>query len=410
MRVTQKDDMRTYTNAKGEGKVFSMDLLDREGTEIRATCFNDAVDKWYSVFQVGKVYKISGGSVKPARKQYTRIENDYSIILRANSKIELLRDEADDISKQKYDFAKVRDVAESSPNDTLDLLVIVESVEEMDEINSKKVGRMLKRRNMIVFDETAKIQVSLWSTLAENYDAALVAQVIALKGARVSDFNGKSLSAGQIIVGPEVTQAAVLKKWWVDVQSGGTAPVLVNMSTGCGGRPAPYMCLDRAKELGIGRNEDFERAHGEGTKAKGEVFECVGTITAISHSPDKPPWYKACPKGSGEKFKVQEDGHGKWFCERNQKVYDTYYPRYVVRFCVSDFAGQEWMVAFHEIAEQILGVPSETAHGFLAEGNNKAFEKIFTEACFKRWKFKVRARMDVYQVMYPFVSSFLCFK
>ncbi|KAA8523299.1 hypothetical protein F0562_009722 [Nyssa sinensis] len=39
-RVTAKGDLRRYNNARGDGKVFSFDLLDSDGGEIRATCFN----------------------------------------------------------------------------------------------------------------------------------------------------------------------------------------------------------------------------------------------------------------------------------------------------------------------------------------------------------------------------------
>lgn len=50
-RVTSKTNIRTWSNARGEGKLFSMDLMDESG-EIRATCFNDACDKYYEMIQV----------------------------------------------------------------------------------------------------------------------------------------------------------------------------------------------------------------------------------------------------------------------------------------------------------------------------------------------------------------------
>merc|ERR1719477_370754 len=39
VRCTKKDNMRHYHNQRGEGKLFGMDFLDAEGTEIRAVCF-----------------------------------------------------------------------------------------------------------------------------------------------------------------------------------------------------------------------------------------------------------------------------------------------------------------------------------------------------------------------------------
>lgn len=51
-RVTSKSNIRTWTNQRGDGKLFSMDLMDESG-EIRATCFNDACDKYHEMIQVG---------------------------------------------------------------------------------------------------------------------------------------------------------------------------------------------------------------------------------------------------------------------------------------------------------------------------------------------------------------------
>lgn len=51
-RVTSKSAIRTWNNAKGEGKLFSMDLMDESG-QIRVTAFRDQVDKFYDMIQVG---------------------------------------------------------------------------------------------------------------------------------------------------------------------------------------------------------------------------------------------------------------------------------------------------------------------------------------------------------------------
>merc|ERR1711884_901050 len=58
VRVTKKEAMRHYHNQKGDGKLFGLDLLDKEGTEIRAVCFNEAADKFYPLFEKDKVYII----------------------------------------------------------------------------------------------------------------------------------------------------------------------------------------------------------------------------------------------------------------------------------------------------------------------------------------------------------------
>ena len=40
--VTKKADVRHFTNARGEGKLFSVELIDESSAEIRATFFGSA--------------------------------------------------------------------------------------------------------------------------------------------------------------------------------------------------------------------------------------------------------------------------------------------------------------------------------------------------------------------------------
>ncbi|CAN0462803.1 unnamed protein product, partial [Discosporangium mesarthrocarpum] len=63
-RVTQKSDIRRWSNARGEGHLFSIDLLDESATEIRGTFFKDACDRWYEFVQPGEVYSFQGGRIK----------------------------------------------------------------------------------------------------------------------------------------------------------------------------------------------------------------------------------------------------------------------------------------------------------------------------------------------------------
>ena len=44
-RILKKADMRKYNNAKGEGCILNLDLIDRDGTMIQATAFNDTARK-----------------------------------------------------------------------------------------------------------------------------------------------------------------------------------------------------------------------------------------------------------------------------------------------------------------------------------------------------------------------------
>jgi len=52
--VTQKSNIRTWSNSRGEGKLFNIVIVDESG-EIRATGFNAECDKFYNLIDVNKV-------------------------------------------------------------------------------------------------------------------------------------------------------------------------------------------------------------------------------------------------------------------------------------------------------------------------------------------------------------------
>ena len=78
-RCTHKSEIKTWHNKNGEGKLFSVNLLDESG-EIRGTGFKEQCDALYDIFQEGGVYYISAPCrVQLAKKQFTNLSNDYEL-------------------------------------------------------------------------------------------------------------------------------------------------------------------------------------------------------------------------------------------------------------------------------------------------------------------------------------------
>jgi ssDNA-binding replication factor A large subunit len=42
VKIIKKYDLKHWTNAKGTGMLLNLDLMDKENTQIQATCYNDA--------------------------------------------------------------------------------------------------------------------------------------------------------------------------------------------------------------------------------------------------------------------------------------------------------------------------------------------------------------------------------
>lgn len=88
-RVTNKSDIRHWSNARGEGKLFSVTFLDETG-EIKATGFNDAVDQFYNLLEEGKVYFVSKARVGIAKRQFSSVNNEYEITMESGTEITLV--------------------------------------------------------------------------------------------------------------------------------------------------------------------------------------------------------------------------------------------------------------------------------------------------------------------------------
>ena len=46
-RVVKKSDLRNWKNAKGEGTILNIDLMDSDQTMIQGTFFNEHAEKYY---------------------------------------------------------------------------------------------------------------------------------------------------------------------------------------------------------------------------------------------------------------------------------------------------------------------------------------------------------------------------
>ncbi|RKO95113.1 nucleic acid-binding protein, partial [Caulochytrium protostelioides] len=53
-RCTQKSDIRKWSNARGEGQLFSCTLTDATG-EIRVTAFKESVNQFYPLLENDQV-------------------------------------------------------------------------------------------------------------------------------------------------------------------------------------------------------------------------------------------------------------------------------------------------------------------------------------------------------------------
>ncbi|KAL7536539.1 hypothetical protein ACHAXR_007220, partial [Thalassiosira sp. AJA248-18] len=214
-KVTSKGDVRTWSNAKGEGQLFSAELLDSSGTDVRCTFFKEAVDKFYNFLEEGRVYTFSGGRLKVANMQYNTCKSQFEITFDQNSEIHLEQDKGSDI-QANYEFVKIAQLENQEPQGYVDILGVVKHVDEPATIVSKKSGKELTKCELTIEDDSgAEIRMTMWGAIATNAPTTFANQpIVAFKRARVSDYGGRTLSGQAFAVNPEIPQMEGLKQWW----------------------------------------------------------------------------------------------------------------------------------------------------------------------------------------------------
>jgi len=74
------------------------------------------LNQWPVFPQVGKVYMISRGTIKPANKQYCALKNDYELTLNNCSQVIPVTEETSEIPTVSFDFEPLSSVESKEPN------------------------------------------------------------------------------------------------------------------------------------------------------------------------------------------------------------------------------------------------------------------------------------------------------
>lgn len=220
-RCTQKTDIKTWTNAKGEGKLFSAVLIDGTG-EIRMTAFNEQVDQFYEMLQPGQAYAISSGQVRPAKRAFNSTKNDYEIHLSSHSHVELDSTIESSLPMAHYEFTPIKDIVQLEKDAMVDVVAVVKEAGDCSSITTRTKQQQLSKRDLVIVDDSqCSIRLTLWAQRAEDYDTSMFNPVIVVKGAKVSDYQGRTLSAtsgGDVSFNnPEVPRVRELKAWYDEI-------------------------------------------------------------------------------------------------------------------------------------------------------------------------------------------------
>ncbi|XP_030633337.1 replication protein A 70 kDa DNA-binding subunit [Chanos chanos] len=378
-RVTNKSGIRTWSNSRGDGKLFSMEIVDESG-EIRVTGFNQEVDKFYSLIEQGKVYYISKGTLKIANKQYTSLKNDYEMTLNGESTI-IPCEDSQDVPMLQCDFVSIADLEARDKDAIVDVIGVCKSAEDVTRITTKN-SREVSKRNIQLMDMSGRvIQVTMWGAEAENFDAT-GQPILAIKGAKLSDFGGRSLStlfSSTVMINPDMPEAYKLKGWYDKEGHALDGQSMTEMRGGGGGGSTNWKTLADIKNEHLG--------HGD----KADYFTCIGTIVYLRK---ENCLYQACPSKDCNK-KVVDQHNGMYRCEKCDREFPDFKYRLMLSANVADFGDNQWVTCFQDTAEVVLGQNS-TYLGQLKDSNEAAFDEVFQNANFNTFVFRNRVKLETF--------------
>ncbi|KAL6633431.1 hypothetical protein ACP70R_026102 [Stipagrostis hirtigluma subsp. patula] len=392
-RVTAKGEIRRYNNSKGGGKVFSFDLLDSDGGEIKVTCFNALVDRFYDAVEVGKVYIVSRGSLKPAKKDYNHLNNEWEIFLESQSTIELCPDENSSIPAQRFNFTSIDKIEDAQNNAILDVIGVVTSVNPTVTVQRKN-GMETQKRVITLKDMSGRsVEVTMWGEFCNREGLQLQEMVecgafpvLAVKAGKVNDYSGKSvgtISSSKLFIDPDLPEAHSLRQWF-----------------DCGGRDASTQSISRDVTPAASRNEIRKTVAQikDENLGLGDKPDWVTVKAAVIFLKTDSFYYTACPNVVGDRQcnkKVTKADSGNWLCDKcNQEFPECDY-RYLLQLQIQDHSGTTWATAFQETAQELLGCSAREL-STLKENEDPRYTEILIQCLYQDYLLRLKVKEESY--------------
>jgi replication factor A1 len=401
-RVIAKSDVRKFNSARGEGCFFTADTMDVDGATIRLKAFGDACNKFFDHVQVGSVYKFSRFRVNMANAKFNQgMSSQYEITLDPESQADAQQNTTAIATIPTKDLKKIDELntipipppAEGQQRSelTVDTIGVVTKVTEASDFTSR-AGKQMRSRTISISDSSLMtMDVKFFGDISDAYTTAqLDGAVVLLRGARLSEFNGRNLMMGfngEMYHNPDIPQARELKAWYE--QTGKNASFTATSKASAGGgdfrNPVPIssvLDVDVVNRLAMA---------GQGAS---EYATVRGYIHLQPLDGERKPWYDACNKPDTDCKRKVNGAPGNYHCDTCNYGMATCRHIYILNVTVYDNTGSRWISAFGDDGETIIGQPAETLAEAHASGNVDMLRETADAAQYKLFDMRLRFRLD----------------
>jgi len=386
VRVDTKSPVKKITTQKFEGSVQDCTISDQSGAiKVTAWARQDTDDTAkLDKLVVGSTYMLEGLMVKPVfNPKFNTTGHNYELTWSQNT---VASGPVTDGPIQKiYKFVPISSLENTQADTVVDLLAWVREVGDLIQFRSR-AEKDFKKREIVLSDNSnggTSINLVLWAEQAEQFASGDA--IIAIKGAKVAEFNGvKNISlgfSGTYEASPSVPEAEELEAWASELRG-----VVGMPASQCsqGGRVAGQSStLQEIKDM-LAENR---------TEKKFTVL-----ASPIKVKTDN-MWYRAHTPRDGKKCmkKVTENATCPelYDCKcGDKKLSETETElRYMVSMCLADCTSWVWATMFN--ASSLFHMTAQELNDLRISSESKFLDLVnkiqFTEAVFH-----VTAKVETY--------------
>ena len=125
--------------------MFGFDLVSSSDNEIHISALNELETSLYDQIQIGMVYIVSNGTIKPFNPTYNHLKIHHDIFLVSSSVFQPFLEEYPLIPLHFFHFKSIHDIQTTPVNSMVDLVGLVISVSSASTIRKRDGLKTIRR-------------------------------------------------------------------------------------------------------------------------------------------------------------------------------------------------------------------------------------------------------------------------
>lgn len=216
-RVHGKIFVHSYNNDWGFEKVFGFELIDFTNDTIHLSDFGNLKDSLHDLLQIGILYMVSNGIVKPANTKLNHLDIKSEFYISATCVVEPSLDDVSKIRFHCFHFKYLDEIIYANLGSIIDIICIVSSISPTSPI-CRRDGSKTPRKIIILEDMSSySIEITLWTEHCHTLIKQLIeltsssaSTLLAIKRSCIAEFNGRTvgtISTMSFMLDPAIPKA-----------------------------------------------------------------------------------------------------------------------------------------------------------------------------------------------------------